>query len=229
MEPKYVAFDIEIAADIPEGAADWKQYRPLGITCAATLASDEAEPQTWSGGDRMTVGEVCALVDYLQDMESEGYRILTWNGLSFDFDILAEESGRHEECADLALGHIDMMFHVFCLRGHFLGLDKAAKGLGLPGKTEGVSGAMAPQMWADGRQAEVLEYVAQDVRTTLAVAQGVDQLGEVRWTSQRGKPNGIDIDRWLTAKEAQQLPLPDTSWMNAPVSRGKFTAWMEEA
>lgn len=33
---KYLAFDIEVAKETPEDAPDWKQYRPLGITCAAT-------------------------------------------------------------------------------------------------------------------------------------------------------------------------------------------------
>jgi hypothetical protein len=230
---KYVAFDLEIAAEIPEGATDWKAYRPLGITCAATLPSD-GEPSLWFGNGngldlapRMTQEDVCNLVDYLCGAVADGYRILTWNGLSFDFDVLAEESGLHAECAELALNHIDMMYHVFCIRGHYLGLDKVAKGLGLPGKLEGVSGAKAPAMWANGEQDKVLEYVAQDVVTTLQVAEGVDKLGAVVWTSNTGRGNIIDIDRWLTVTEAQALPLPDTSWMREPVSREKFTAWID--
>jgi hypothetical protein len=232
MERKYLAFDIEIAAEIPEGATDWKEYRPLGITCAATLPGD-GDPSLWFGieehpnlAPRMTREEVCDLVRYLQSAVAKGYTILTWNGLSFDFDVIAEESGMHAECAELALHHVDMMFHVFCLRGHYLGLDKVAKGLGLPGKTAGMDGAKAPQMWADGKFAEVLEYVAQDVRTTLDVALKVEEIGLVEWTSQKGRRNFIDIAQWLTVTEAQALPLPDTSWMTNPVDRGQFTAWI---
>ena len=40
MGPKYLSFDIEIAKDLPDGMADLMAYRPLGLTCAATLASD---------------------------------------------------------------------------------------------------------------------------------------------------------------------------------------------
>jgi hypothetical protein len=232
MERKYLAFDIEIAANIPEGATDWKEYRPLGITCAAILASD-IDPSVWFGyGDgngyapRMAKHEVCDLVYFLSGSVADGYTILTWNGLSFDFDVLAEESGLHAECAELALHHVDMMFHVFCLRGHFLGLDKAAKGLGLSGKTEGMSGDKAPKLWADGQFDTVLEYVAQDVRTTLDVALKVEELGMIEWTSQKGRRNFIDIAQWLTVTEAQALPLPDTSWMTNPVDRGQFTAWI---
>ena len=230
---KYLAFDLEIAAIIPEGETDWKAYRPLGITCAATFPSDEEQPYTWRSIDendnmlpRMTNDDLISLVEYLQFMAARGYTILTWNGLSFDFDVLAEESGMHAQCAELAMNHVDMMYHVFCLRGHYLGLDKVAKGLGLPGKTEGMNGAKAPQMWADGKFAEVLEYVAQDVRTTMAVALEAERIGGVQWVSATGRTNVIDLDRWMPVNEALTLPHPDTSWMKNPVSRDKFTAWM---
>ncbi len=231
---KYLAFDLEIAAIIPEGEADWKAYRPLGITCAATFPSDEEQPYTWRSIDendntlpRMTNDDLISLVEYLQFMAARGYTILTWNGLSFDFDVLAEESGLHAECAELAMNHVDMMYHVFCIRGHYLGLGKVAKGLGLPGKTEGMDGAQAPQMWADGKFAEVLEYVAQDVRTTMAVALEAERIGGVQWVSASGRTNVIDLDRWMPVNEALTLPHPDTSWMKNPVSRDKFTAWMQ--
>ncbi len=231
---KYLAFDLEIAAIIPEGETDWKAYRPLGVTCAATFLSDEEQPYTWRSIDendntlpRMTNDDLISLVEYLQFMAARGYTILTWNGLSFDFDVLAEESGLHAECAELAMNHVDMMYHVFCIRGHYLGLGKVAKGLGLPGKTEGMDGAQAPQMWADGKFAEVLEYVAQDVRTTMAVALEAERIGGVQWVSASGRTNVIDLDRWMPVNEALTLPHPDTSWMKNPVSRDKFTAWMQ--
>ena len=31
---------------------------------------------------------------------------------------------------------------------------------------------------------------------------------------------------WLTVEEALRLPLPDTSWMDEPWPREKFTGWM---
>ena len=46
---KYLAFDIETAAEFPTSAPDWRRYRPLGIACAATLASDEADARVWHG------------------------------------------------------------------------------------------------------------------------------------------------------------------------------------
>ena len=110
------------------------------------------------------------VVDCLSQMAADGYTMLTWNGLGFDFDILAEESGAFETCKDLALRHVDMMFHVFCDRGFLVALDKAAQWMGLPGKPAGMTGLLAPQFWAQGRYREVLAYVTQDVRIALQVA-----------------------------------------------------------
>ena len=39
----------------------------------------------------MTNDDLISLVEYLQFMAARGYTILTWNGLSFDFDVLGEE------------------------------------------------------------------------------------------------------------------------------------------
>ena len=172
---KYLSFDIEIAKPLPEGIDDWKSERPLGISCAATH-SDDGTTTTFHGknpsgniADQMNQGETALLVEHLAAAVDTGHTILTWNGLGFDFDILAEESGSYDLCRELAWDHMDMMFHIFCLKGYPLGLDTAAKGMGLPGKTPGMSGDKAPLYWAQGRRKEVLEYVAQDVRTTQLV------------------------------------------------------------
>ena len=236
MKRKYLAFDIETAKQIPEGERDLKAYRPLGISCAATLASDADEPLLWHGltddgrpADQMTQQDAMNLVHYLAMMVNDGYTILTWNGLGFDFDILAEESGMGEECQRLAcdLDHVDMMFHVFCTLGYPVALDRAAKGMGLAGKPEGMSGALAPHLWAKGKRQEVLDYVAQDARTTLELAQICEERGRLHWITRRGSIGKMALPSgWITVREALALPEPDTSWMSNPWSRSKFTAWL---
>ncbi len=231
---KYLAFDIETTLIMPEGVADWKKYRPLGISCAAALPSD-GEAALWYGktssGDyssQMSVDETQELVKHLQTQVEAGYMILTWNGLGFDFDILAEESGMHPACVQLAIEHTDMMFHVFCLKGYPIGLDKAAKGMGLKGKPPGISGEMAPRMWEAGQYQQVLDYVQQDVRTLLELAHAIDLERQLRWVSNSGRPQRLSLPSgWLTVKESQNLPLPDTSWMSNPWPRSKFTNWVE--
>jgi hypothetical protein len=162
---KYLAFDLEIAQTIPEGETDWMAHRPLGITCAAAVSSDGGLWNWWAQDPRnrfrgkMSEFQCVRMVATLNALiAEEGYTLLTWNGLGFDFDILAEESGMHEECKALALGHIDMMFHFFASKGFPLGLDAASKGMGLPGKPEGMDGAIAPELWADGQYHRVLDY-----------------------------------------------------------------------
>lgn len=243
---RYVAFDLEIAKEIPETAKDWMDARPLGISCAATLDSegnlvlwhssmfmglDEDEPYA----PQMSVPYCRFLTCYLLGMRSLGFRVLTWNGLGFDFNILAEECAdlqceRH--LIDLALDHTDLAFAMFCEKGFMIGLDLAAKGMGLLGKIEGMHGSLAPQLWKQGRKAqeEVLRYVAQDVRTTAELCQCIEERKNLRWvspSSRRPSHWRLSGDRIPTVREALNLPAPDTSWMSNPWPRSKFYSWTE--
>jgi hypothetical protein len=233
---RYLGFDIETATLSPEDGSDWRSCRPLGISCAATLLGDSQEPLLWHGGDRASRGdrltkeEASNLVRYLEDHVAHGYTLLTWNGLGFDLDVLAEESQMLTECRALALAHVDMMFHAFCELGHGVGLDAAARGMGLAGKLGGMKGADAPVLWAQGNREEVLRYVAQDVRATLELATTCEARGELRWVARSGKVRSMGLGKgWLSVSEALELPLPDTSWMDAPWPREKFTGWMGKA
>jgi hypothetical protein len=233
MLPKYLAFDIETAKEVPGDGFNWRPHRPLGISCAATLASDSAQHILWHGKRQdgspdkcMSQADAQSLVRYLSQMAGDGYKIVTWNGLQFDLDILAEESGDAASCKECAFDHVDMMFHVFCSLGYLVGLENAAKGMGLAGKPEGMSGSQAPKLWAEGRFKEVLEYVAQDVRITMQIAQACDGRRNFEWMTRKGKKSSMPLKTgWLTVREALQLPVPDTSWMSTPMPRRDFTAW----
>lgn len=234
--PRFVAFDLEIARVLPGDFSLWRRYRPLGITCAALYFEGAGEPELWysqgEGGGyapQMSRADAARLVAHLEQAVAQGWQIVTWNGLAFDFDVLAEESGCREACKELALGHVDMMFHFFCLQGYRLALDAAARGMGLPGKTVGMSGELAPKYWQQGRQAEVLAYVAQDVRTTLDLASRAARARRLAWISKAGRPQQALLTHgWLSVHQALKLPLPDTAWMVNPTRREEFMAWMEE-
>jgi hypothetical protein len=234
MPHQYLAFDIETAKVVPGEDFDWRPHRPLGISCAATLASHSDQPLLWYGKTpdglpekQMSQQDAQGLVQYLSKIVADGFRILTWNGLGFDFDILAEESGAAASCKEFALSHVDMMFHVFCVLGHPVGLEKAVRGMGLPGKQSGMSGFEAPQLWAEGHFEQVLEYVAQDARATMEIARTCAQRRSFAWITGKGANRSMRLTNgWLTVREALQLPEPDTSWMSTPPSRQDFTAWM---
>jgi hypothetical protein len=236
MKRKYLAFDIETAKEVPGEGFDWKPHRPLGIACAAALASDGREPFVWHGktaagtpAGKMSREEALELVRRLMQLVGEGYTLLTWNGLGFDLNILAEESGARDECKQLALDHVDLMFHVFCDRGFPVALDKAAQALGIPGKPPGMSGLLAPRLWAQGKYQEVLDYVAQDVRIALDVALKCEQRRKFEWLTARGMKSSFNLPHgWLTVSKALLLPAPDTSWMSHPIARREFSGWIKE-
>lgn len=235
MSRGYLAFDIETAKEVPGEDFNWRPHRPLGISCAAAFPQDAKEPIVWYGknsdgtpAQRMSQEETGNVVRELVDRVAQGYTLLTWNGLGFDFDVLAEESGCYRERRELAFNHVDMMFHVFCDRGYPVKLDKAAQGLGIPGKPPGMSGLLAPQLWAQGRYQDVLNYVIQDVRIALQVATKCEAKRRFEWITRRGSSSSMDLPRgWLGVRDALRLPEPDTSWMDNPTPRHEFTQWLK--
>ena len=79
MNRKYLAFDIETAKILPADAGDLMSHRPLGICCAATLASDEDTPQLFYSTNpdetpaaQMTRDDLSNFVDFLMNRSNEG-------------------------------------------------------------------------------------------------------------------------------------------------------------
>ena len=235
MTKKYIGFDIETVRMFGAGG-DWRDYRPLGIGCAVAVASDWAKPRIWHGldgerddgvADRMSCEEAQGMVRDLEQFVEDGYRLVTWNGLGFDFDVLAEESGLGEACRGLTLGHVDMMFHMFCARNFRMALATACKAMRTGGKTEGMDGLEAVRMWHEGHRAAVMDYCAQDARVTLDLAVACEKAGGLRWVSRSGNPQVLELPGgWLTVAEANGLPLPDTSWMRDPLPRTSLSGWL---
>ncbi len=234
MTNKYLAFDIETAKIIPDNSGDLLDHRPLGITCTAIWCADQKEAEVFYSKNlngnpsaKMNIDDLSNFVDLLMDKACRGYRIVTHNGLSFDFDILAEESGRRDDCRVLALNHVDMMFHFFCGKGFAIGLNAAAKSIGIS-KPSDVDGSVAPQQWKNGNHQQVLDYVAQDCRLILDVALTSEKNRRITWITQRGSVSSFDIPSgWLTVNDAMNLPLPDNSWMDDPWERSKFTGLLK--
>jgi len=231
------SFDIEIASVFPPSVPDWAEQPNLGISCAAVALSDPQEVRIWSNEERLTKQEAQSLVGELRGMNEAGYSIITWNGCSFDFRILAEESSMSEEVSQLALKHIDLMLMVTFSKGWYLGLEKALVGAGLSGKLKSVwlsdgtvlqdmDGSKVPELWAKGEHDAVLAYLKQDVKQQLELAQIVLRRGLISWISNSGNPQSVHFSRLLTVEECFSIPEPDTSWMTDPPSRQQFVSWM---
>jgi len=234
MERKYFAFDLETASTV-EGD-DWRTCRPLGITCAAAVTSDAPDhPLIWHGmtaegipASQMSRDEARNVVADLRAYMEKGYTLLTWNGAGFDFDVLAEEADAYADCRELARDHVDMMFHVLCEKGFPIGIDNAAKAMRIDGKPEGMSGKLAPKLWEEGQFDTVLDYVAQDVRMALQIAEASEDAHALRWVTRRGQTRTFALPHgWLTVREANALPKPDTSWMTKPLDRDEILRWLQ--
>jgi hypothetical protein len=235
---KVVSFDLEIVKEISDDIENWRDIRPLGISCAAVLPNTDALSTLFYHREQdtglpksgcMTKEEAGYLVKHLMWEVDGGSAIITWNGLGFDFDVLAEESGMHEECAELALNHIDMAFHFLCVKGYMIGLNAAATGLGFGGKMAGMTGAKAPEMWASELlrdRLRVLRYVHQDVVSTLEVFEQSSDWQRIPWISKSGKPNVFNFREWLPVRDCLNIPKPDNSWMDKPMEREDFYAWI---
>jgi hypothetical protein len=234
---RYIAFDIEISKPLPDKCEDWKQYRPLGISCAATLRKDTEKPEwnerlLWCGGNvawsdapdrcdsqygedavnwmlaaQMSQFECSQLLDYLRYGE---FMVVTWNGLAFDFDILAEEAYAFDKplAIKLAMSHTDMAFHMLCELGYMCSLQNASKGMKLEGKKEGISGAKAPDMWKESREQQnlVLEYVKQDVKATAELYEAVLHTGSLGYLTRKGAKRRMLVPHWRTVEEAMRQP-----------------------
>lgn len=223
-----------------EFRSDWHNHRPLGITCAMIAAgrAGDFEYMGWHLAPKMNRQKASDVVEGLQNLVKSGCILVGFNSLSFDFNVLAEESGMYDECAELALNHVDLMFIVVTLRGHYLGLDKAAKGASIQGKlhevtlTDGtvltdMSGGKAPGLWKAGEYQAVLDYLADDVRSTLELAQWIEKHKVIRWISERGYEQKIHVPKLYTVRECLELDpvLPD--WVTNPVDRKSMMEWIK--
>lgn len=259
MERNFLGFHLEPAAALPAG--DWRGGDLPGIACAAVCAGDTGMITAWYGetpggapAGTMDRDEVRALVADLSRMTlTEGYTLVTWNGLRLDLPVLAEESGLPGECRDLARRHVDMVFHLVCRRGYSPDLNVAALGMGLPGRGGGAMGLLQrsamiglgsagkmagvdvegdeiPGLWRQGYQQHVLDYLAQDVRAIVDLAVACQERGALKWISNNFDELEIPLpDGWLVPEEAMRLPEPEASGeADAGASRHDFINWLAE-
>ena len=238
---KFAAFDIEIAKELPEGCEDWREFAPLGISCAAiALRKDDGtfDTRLYHAAPALTKQQVRAFIQDLWQLSGD-HAILSWNGTGFDFQVLAQESGLPSTCAMLALAHYDFMLEVTFRKGHYLGLDKALAGAGIEGKLHNVTlkdgtpiedmgGAKAPAMWAAGEYDAVLAYLRRDVESLIELAEWVEKERRIRWTSNKGKHNMVGVPSFTPVEDLFVLPEPDTSWMTSAPTRRQFVEWMPE-
>jgi hypothetical protein len=227
-----VSFDIEIANifELKPGE-DLDQYGPFDISCAAA-ADDHGEVIHWTSlapngsyADHLDPATAHELLAWLREEQLSGSRLFAWNGLSFDLRWIGVAAEDVDLAAEVALDLYDPMFQFFCQRGFAVGLAKVAAGLGVE-ETKLMDGADAPKQWAEGKHELVLDYVAGDCRITEAVVARIEETAGITWRTSRGALSTEPMPKLKQVRALLDSPLPDTSWMDAPWPRSKFTSWL---
>jgi len=190
---KFVAFDIETLNPAPESKDG--NY-DLGITCigACIVDGDKCKTRVWHGKEefgcyskKMKQYDVYEFVQKIKLWMNKEYDIVSWNGVGFDLRVI----NTYCDVSQIAPLTIDPFFQMLCEKGYGVGLNTAALGMGVPGKTEGMDGLKAVQMWTLSRDAQekVLEYVTQDALTTANVYKSIVESGRLTWVSRSGRTN----------------------------------------
>lgn len=241
---KYIAWDLELAnTNIPEdfSGGDLFQFAPMRVSCGAVAWKDGSEIKTkrWWGEPETSKEELSKMLKFLEKFHDDGFTILSFNGVQFDFRVCAEATGEYNLCKKLAMNHYDLMYDVFLHRGYFASLDSILKFHGRSKKHEvtlkdgtvitDMSGGLAPRLWAKGEVDAVLEYLDGDVIELLNVMDIVDKRQKIEWYSQRGNYMKIATDLLLVGEGIKKIKKPNTAWMTDPVSREDTTKWMANA
>lgn len=187
----------------------------------------------------MTQSHAAAMVKDLYDYYQMGYRLVTFNGLGFDWQVLAEESGEWRKCAALANVHWDIMFQWFCHKGWRIGQNNACQANDVFGKmtavtlndgtvVEGWTGAMAPEYWRRGEAKAVIAYLKEDVRSLLDLALTINEAGQIRYKSGTGRVYDI-WDEPRIVERCMALKQPYVRWIKEPTPRMDYYGWVVDA
>jgi hypothetical protein len=246
----YVVFDIETNSLIPAGFIDAVDSPPC-IFCVATMEMQRAgadgayylqAARSWPSADSVTelplsAIQICQLVDYMwNSWNDRGLRICAWNGAGFDMRIIAAHVKHcpvtHDRALKLTWELCDPMFAFFMTKGFPVGLNAVAKA-GRAGFCKTGSGSDVNELWSMGHKERlgVLAYCIRDVEVTAVVVSEIEATSQVKWIAKSGKTavhryQGGVYAALASVSVCNNLKLPDTSWMNEPISKTQFTGWL---
>lgn len=231
---KILSFDIEIS-DVFEMAKheDMEIYAPFHISVAAT-AIHGGEERLWYSKDEdgqplLNLSQQGAheMLEYLEQMQDEGYMVCAWNGLSFDLKWIGYQANDMALAAKIALRSYDPMFQFFNQKGFPVGLARVAAGMGI-GQEKLMDGADAPKEWRAGNYERVMRYVVGDCQMTNLIVRAIQDDKKVRWLTSKQEVRSEPMERLKPVSEVVSDPGPDQSWMDTPLPKTKFTKWVTD-
>jgi hypothetical protein len=152
--------------------------------------------------------------------------VCAWNGLSFDLKWIGYQAADMALATRIALKSYDPMFQFFSQAGFPVSLAKVAAAMGVP-QVKLMDGADAPKEWRAGNCRKVMEYCLGDCQMTNLIIQAIVEARQIRWMTARGTVGSKPLPRLKTVEEVLQEPGPDQSWMDTPIPKEKFHAWLE--
>lgn len=229
-----LSFDIELS-DVFELAPgeDLDSHAPFHISVASTAVHGGEELLWYSQGadgtpaTSLTAERAQQLLDYLDQRQQAGAMVCAWNGLGFDLRWIGHAADDMRLAAKVALASYDPMFQFFTRRGFPVGLAKVGAAMGIS-QAKLMDGADAPKRWQQGHYKEVMDYVLGDSQITNQIVAEIIRRKEISWITARNVARSESIPRLMTVAEVISEPEPDQSWMDTPIPRSKFFAWIPE-
>lgn len=150
---KVVVFDLETKKTAQE-VGGFQNAKDMGVSVIGAWRSDTAMYRLWSGDNLKEFIDWCNWAD----------TIVGYNHIEFDYSVLAPFINSFELKKKI---NVDINQLVKSNTGRYHSLDKVAWGtLGI-GKTVGVIGAEAPQLYKDGKLDLLYRYLLDDVQITV--------------------------------------------------------------
>jgi hypothetical protein len=231
----YTGHDIELLQG-DNGINNIWDIWPFGIAVAAIKLSDRDMPEIWfetvegRPAPYWSREFTIEFVLRLEQLEREGYTLVTWNGSGFDFRLLFKLT-RLGTLKAMCWRSVDPCFQMLCMKGFPVGLEAAATTVGAKSKEE--DGISAPILWYEGEYGRVIRYVIGDVIRLETVIINLCKEGGLKWRTRKGALRFEPFYNLYSVAECIGIAMPDTSWMTPdperePITRESTIGWLEE-
>tara|TARA_Y100000385_G_C13003559_1_gene598354 strand:- start:114 stop:803 length:690 start_codon:yes stop_codon:yes gene_type:complete len=224
-----ISLDIAIAEPIPESGDVSNLTFICGVTCERKKNETGKTIQTWKNASDL-------ILHLWKRYNEDKVRIVSWNGVKFDFYLLANQPGTNdiekEYCKFLAKKHTDIAFAFLAERGYMISLSSAI------GRPHELDPKDIPALWACGApetKSLVYNYLEDQSDTILNILHNIENNKRLNYINSKGNKQEwkpvMHKDKLLSVRNAMMLDEPDTSYMPDDLKntfkRDKFITWLD--